>query len=323
MEQNSTIKSIQHLSLAQIAVLNAIRSGCTDAKTISEKTGQFEVGVVEVLKSLSDHRFIKYENGVAELPPRDESKTIKLGGNLNLPVSQFRDEKGQLFVSRGSWHKIPEGTTLDMIDWFDDTQNEESELQKVMRGVKEQKIKEKKAALPSIKDEDGEPTVEDMKCLGAWRMVNDNIKIYPCEVSAKRAITEISPRFRAGDLEYPYGVCSPKQVITIEVLHELLNGDATNLPKYSFDDAMMYIPNTFPVKTIEEEGNVIGFEYLSIKKSSDGMKIVDTDMYLVPKEKFKTVDTILLNKAQGCDYIRKVAVLSSEACTALQEQTTK
>ena len=79
----------------------------------------------------------------------------------------------------------------------------------------------------------------------------------------------------------------------------------------------------FPVKTIEEDGNVVGFEYLSIKKSSDGMKIVDTDMCMVPKEKFKTIDTIVLDKVQGCDYIRKVAVLSSEVCTALQEQTTK
>lgn len=320
MEQKNV--KVQHLSLAQIAVLNAIKCGCTDAKTISEKTGQFEVGVVEVLKDLANKKFLKYENGVAELPKR-EGKTIRMGGNLNLPISHFRDENGKMYVSRGSWHELPEGVELDMIDWFDDTQNEESTLQKIMRGVKEQKIKEKKAALPNIKDEDGEPKVEDMKCLGAWRMVNDDIKIYPCEVSAKRAIIEISPRYRVGELEFPYGSCAPKQVITIEVLRELLAGDTTNLPKYSMEEAMLYIPNCFPVKPLEEDGKVVGFEYLSTKKSSEGMKIVDTAMRIIPKEKFSTLDTIILDKVQACDYIRKMAIISAEKCIALQNQTTQ
>ena len=55
-----------------------------------------------------------------------------------------------------------------------------------------------------------------MKYLGAWRMVSDSIKIYPCEVSKNRAIIEISPRYIKDGIEFPYGSCSPKMVVPIE-----------------------------------------------------------------------------------------------------------
>ena len=302
---------VNHLSITEISIINAVKSNLKTLDEISEKTGIRKEPCDEILKRLVSEKVLTFVNDEYGLP--DNGKHIKLRGNFNLPISVFTDANGKRWVVRGTCHELPDGIELDQIDWIDDS-DEESELQRIMRGVKEQQLKEKKKVLPNIADEDGEASSDDIKFLGAWRNVNDKWKIYPCEISAKRCIIEISPRFvSSNNIEFPYGACSPKKIITIEVLRELLvNHDATNLPEYNIDEAIAYIPNSFPVCEYIKDNEVVGFEYLSTKKSSTGMKIVHYGMQIGDKNKFTTIDTIDVSKSDATDYIKKIAKLSIE-----------
>lgn len=319
---NGTVKPGEHLSLVQINILNAIKSGCKTTDEIAEKTGMVKVSLVNLINDFINDKRIIVKDGEYHLPLR-EGKRYKMRGNCALPVSIFRDAEGKRFVCRGEWTPLPEGCTLDDIDWID-TSGTENEIQIISRGVKEQKLKEKKAALPNIKDEDGEPFVDDLKYLGAWRLVNDHIKIWPIEASAKRAIIEISPRFITDNgVEFPYGAITIKKVITIEVLRELLNGDTTNLPQYSVEEIMLNLPNSLPVKPYELNGEVVGWEYLSTKKSPMGVKIIHYGFQITPKNKFTTIDSVELSRDNAIDYIKSIATAFITAGTALENETTK
>lgn len=317
-----TVKPGEHLSLVQITILNAIKSGCKTVEEIAEKTGMVKSSLTNVINDFVNAKRVIAENGEYHLPVR-EGKRYKMKGNCVLPISTFRDSEGKMFVCRGEWTPMPEGCTLDDIDWID-TGGIENEIQIISRGVKEQKLKEKKAALPNIKDEDGEPFVDDLKCLGAWRPVNDHIKIWPIEASSKRAIIEISPRFITDNgVEFPYGAITIKKVITIEVLRELLNGDTTNLPRYSVDEVMLNLPNSLPVKPYEHKGEVVGWEYLSTKKSPMGVKIIHYGFQITPKNKFTTIDSVELSRDNAMDYIKSIATAFITAGANLENETTK
>lgn len=296
------MKKNESLTLNEIAVLDLVNAGIQSIDEIKDSTGLYETAVKEICKTLADNKYIDF-NELTNTPSAKRSKTIKLGGNLNLPVSTFEDGDGVLYVVRGTWHKVTDPSiNLQDIDWFDDT-DKESDLQKAMRGIEEQKTKQKKATLPDIKDEDGEASEDAIKYLGAWRNVSDSIKIYPCVVSKKRAIIEISPRYISEEVEFPYGSCSPKVVIPVEDMIDMIeNGNIDNLPKYTIDDAIMYLPNCLPVQPSKG-----GWEYLSTKKTKNGIKIIHYDFQILPQEKFHTLDTVELDIPSAIEYIKKIA----------------
>lgn len=309
------MKNIDALNLNELAVLNAVKSGETTMDGIYEKTGIRVESVHEICKTLAARKYIEY-NELDRVPaPKDSGKKIRLGGNLTLPVATFVGGDGQKYIVRGTWHKVTpemEGITLSDIEWFDD-QNKESDLQKAMRSITEQKAKAKKKTLPNIKDEDGEATAEHMKYLGAWRMVSDSIKIYPCEVSKNRAIIEISPRYIHDGIEFPYGSCSPKMVVPIEDMVAMIeNGDESLVPTFSQEDACLYLPNCLPVQPSKN-----GWEYLSTKKTKDGVRIYHYDMQIVddngnPKESWTTLDETNLDLEQGKSYMLSIAKAFNE-----------
>lgn len=296
------MKKNESLTLNEIAVLDLVNAGVQSITEIKDATGLYESAVKEICKTLANNKYIVFDE-TKEIPSSRREKTIKLGGNLNLPISTFEDGDGVLYVVRGTWHKITDASiNLQDIEWFDDT-DKESDLQKAMRGIEEQKTKQKKAALPDIKDEDGEASEEAIKYLGAWRNVGENVKIYPCVVSKKRAIIEISPRYISEEVEFPYGSCSPKVVIPVEDMIEMIEtGNTEKLPKYTIDDAIMYLPNCLPVQPSKG-----GWEYLSTKKTKNGIKIIRYDFQIIPQEKFHTLDTVEFGIETASEYIKKIA----------------
>ena len=131
------MRANENLTLNEISVLNAVASGVTDIEEIRNLTELRTESINSILKTLGDKNLIIY-NTDGSFAAKASEKKIRLGGNLNLPISTFQKD-GQFYVVRGTWHKVPSDINLNDIEWFDDT-DKETDLQKVMRGLREEKI---------------------------------------------------------------------------------------------------------------------------------------------------------------------------------------
>jgi hypothetical protein len=262
-------------------IINAIRSEKVTLEEIEQTLPQLKTNSIKfILNKLRTEGVIVFEeSGAIALVKRDA--TLRLGGDLNLPVSTFIDANNQRFVIRGRWHPIPDDLDITTIEWFDDMPQQISIHEKVQKKRQQQAETKKK---DNFVEEDGPAATDDLSMCGRWVDIDDKYKVWVIAVSAKRASVEISPRYYNENVEMPYGSCCLKQIISVEDARAISVSHTKSIKEIGIVwEERLFLdkyPNVFPIAF--KDG---GITYLSVKGVSDaGYRVVE---YLISKKNGK------------------------------------
>ena len=264
----------KHLTINEISIINALRAGKSDTQEISDIIRMPMKITRLVLGSLVRKQVISIDGTKVTLI-RPDRKTLRLGGNLLLPVSKFVDKDSQVWMIRGTWHKVPEHVDVTDIEWFDDTVKETSLHEKIEKRKRSDAAPKRRSNFIEV---DGKASDEDLAMKGHWHAIDDDFKMYVLSVSAKRASIELSPRYKNDQIEYPWGSNPLPTLVSIETVRAMykqelkfMESDAREL--FTMDLYLDRVPNTLPAAI---DGPDI--TYLSIKIHSETEYAVTTNV---------------------------------------------
>lgn len=305
MAEVKSEKKVEHLTINELLIINAIKNGKHTVAEISETINLKPHITGLIIGSLVNKQKAVVDNGTVRLL-KEQTQSIRLSGNLSIPVSTFVDAQGQKWVVRGEWHKIPDDLDITTIDWFE-KEIEENPIVGSLKKTRETKSRVAAAARAASLSEDGEALPEDKKLVGKYININEKWKMWVYNVSAKRASVEFSPRFFNSTVEFPHGSVTERTLISIEQCRELANG-VQELPetlKFTLDMFSKKVPNTFPAAFVSD--NTI--KYYSAKPHEDGVKFIEYDLVIADRKKYNERSETIVEFSKVQDFLKEKCIL--------------
>lgn len=291
MAKNLKKTNVKNVTLNQMNIINAIKTGDSTPTKIAETLTMSEHIVKSILGTLIKNNIIvKNDDGKSEttfaLASTSSGKKIKLVGDLNFPVSSFTDASGQRYVTRDTWHKIDEDIDIvNDIEWVDSKTTQNEKIKEIMKEASKKKSQGKKTSKLATEA----PASEEQRKLISKStidhiIINDNWKMRILEISAVSAVVVFSPRLftstdtntieLSGEHEFTHGLLTKPETITVEELDEYLKN--AKVPNYTKENVEGATETCYIEKV---EGNIVTLT-VTRKMRGDKMEtsgwIVDT-----------------------------------------------
>lgn len=261
MAKNLKKTNVKNVTLNQMNIINAIKTGDSTPTKIAETLTMSEHVVKSILGTLIKNNIIvKNDDGKSEttfaLAPTSSGKKIKLVGDLNFPVSSFTDASGQRYVTRDTWHKIDEDIDIvNDIEWVDSKTTQNEKIKEIMKEASKKKSKGRTSKRKLAAD--APATEEHRKLISAntidFLNFHDNWKMRILEISATNAVVVFSPRIftsadtntieLSGEHEFTHGLLTKPETITVEELDEYLKN--AKVPNFIKDTVAPAIETCF------------------------------------------------------------------------------
>lgn len=293
---------VETFDTTELTIIAAIKKGFNTLSQIQEETTIKENYAKNVLKSLVEKGYVLEIPGSEEdtymikYSEDHEKKKLRLPGTLILPVSSFRDAKGQRWVTRGSWHQISEDIDImNDIEWYEEGNANESQMKNVMKMVSEKKRNTSSKSQSAKMKDAGEAPAEIAEWTTKWGEICEHLKLKVIKGGAVESLVAISPRLviNSGQ-EFPWGTLVEVILPNAEILEYLQNKN------YSKPFTLDYIIQNFKrIRAFKSTTDTsVTFGDFIYKKGVISVTVYERNMIkgkdkvLVPSEEVKDFETV-------------------------------